>query len=99
MGGVYTVGDLVARAMMEKKLKLKKAKEYVAKKLDIDTIELLTDRHVTRKIREELDIGGKTLGSVGLEAKTRIGEILDYKINSVQKFFEKTRKRMLKIPA
>ena len=91
MGGVHTVGDLVARAMMEKKLKLRKAKEYVAKKLDVQSIEMLSDRYATRKIRERLDIGGKTLGSVGLEVKTRIGKILGYKINSVEKFFEKTK--------
>ncbi len=91
MGGVNTVGDLVARAMMEKKLKLKKAKEYVAKKLDEKSIEMLADRDAMLEYRKKLDIGGKTLGSVGLEAKARIAKIFDYQINSVAKLYEKTR--------
>lgn len=91
MGGVHTVGDLVARAMMEKKLKIKKAKEYVAQKIDEPSIVMLSDRDAMHEYRKKLDIGGKTLGSVGLEAKARIAKIFDYQINSVAKFYEKTR--------
>ena len=47
-----------------------------------------------RETREDLDIGTVYMGygsaSRGMEAKIRIAELLDIKINCVEKFKEKT---------
>lgn len=90
MGGVRTAGDLVARCQM-KRMRLKAAKEYVAKKLGVD-ISQLADEYTMRKVREELDIGVIT-GVPGtaryLEAKVRISEILGIKIPCVERLKEK----------
>ncbi|MCF8067099.1 MAG: hypothetical protein K9L30_00785 [Desulfobacterales bacterium] len=90
MGGMRTAGDLVAWTQMTLKMKTQDAKKYVAEKLGIDVLSL-TDEDVMRPLREELGIGVLTAvvgRPVGITAKLKISEILDIKINSVQRFKE-----------
>ena len=86
MNGIRTAGDLVLRMQM-KGMRLIEAKEYVAKKLGVDVIEL-SDPYLMTQVRKELDIG-TVLGipgeAKGLKAKKNIAEILDIKIPSVEK--------------
>ena len=91
MGGLRTAGDLVARAQMEKKLKIRDAKAYVAKKLNVEPI-TLSDEYAMTELRKKLDIGlimALTGYAKGLAAKTRIAKTCDFKINSVTRLFEK----------
>jgi dimethylamine--corrinoid protein Co-methyltransferase len=93
MGGLRTAGDLVARAQMEKKLKIADAKNYVTQKLGID-LETMTDECRMKELREKLDIGhvSSSVGyAKGMAAKIRIAQVCDFKINSVSKFGEKTK--------
>jgi dimethylamine---corrinoid protein Co-methyltransferase len=86
MGGIRTTGDLVAR-MQLKKMRLGEAKQYVADKLHCSLLDL-TDSTVMRTLREELDIGVVTAVpgiAKGLEAKARIADLLDIKINCVER--------------
>ena len=81
MGGI---GDLVARMEYNSNMKVDKAKEYVAKKLGISTLEI-ADECIMRELREELKIG--TVTAVpgvprGIAAKMNIEKLLDIKINS-----------------
>jgi dimethylamine--corrinoid protein Co-methyltransferase len=93
MGGLRTAGDLVARAQLQKKLKIADAKTYVAQKLGIN-LETITDECAMKELREKLDIGG-ALSSVGyakgIAAKARIAARCDFKINCVTRFLEKTK--------
>jgi dimethylamine---corrinoid protein Co-methyltransferase len=87
MGGIRTAGDLVARMQMSRKMRLTDAKAYVASKLKVSPADL-SDENVMREVREELDIG--VITSVpgcakGIEAKARIAELLDIKINCVER--------------
>ena len=91
MGGIRTAGDLVARMQMVRKMRIHEAKAYVAKKLKVSPADL-SDVHVMREVREELDIG--IITSVpgcakGIEAKARIAELLDIEINSVTRLKNK----------
>ena len=84
MGGIRTAGDLVARMEYDSNMKIDKAKEYVAKKLGIDSLEI-ADECIMRELREELKIG--TVTAVpgvprGIAAKMNIEKLLDIKINS-----------------
>jgi len=91
MGGMRTAGDLVARMQM-KGMRLKEAKDYVAKRLKIDPIDLANEE-VMREIRENLDIGiitGVPGCAKGMDAKVRIAELLGIEINAVEKMKEKT---------
>ena len=86
MGGIRTAGDLVARVEYDKNLKVDKAKEYVAKKLGLDSLEI-ADEYIMRELREELKIG--TVTAVpgvprGIAAKMNIEKVLDIKINSCE---------------
>ena len=93
MGGLRTAGDLVARAQMEKKLKIADAKTYVTKKLGID-LETMTDECAMKELREKLDIGSamSNVGHAkGIAAKARIARLCDFEIDCVKKFFEKTK--------
>ena len=93
MGGLRTSGDLVARTQMEKKLKIREAKAYVAKKLGVEPI-TLSDEYAMTELRKKLDIGlimALTGFAKGLAAKARIAKTCDFKINSVTRLFEKTR--------
>ncbi len=91
MGGIRTAGDLVLRLQLAKSMRLIEAKKYVAEKLGVTPIELC-DCLVMQDIRETLDIGYSmpTDGAAkGIEAKFRIADILDIKINSVERFKRK----------
>lgn len=93
MGGIRTAGDLVARMQMTRKMRIKDAKAYVANKLKVSPADL-SNEHVMREIREELDIG--VITSVpgcakGIEAKVRIAELLGIEINCVTRLKNKMR--------
>lgn len=91
MGGIRTAGDLVAWMQLTRKMKITQAKKYVAQKLGIDVIQL-TDEEVMHQVRQDLDIGTLPLiadGASGIVAKARIAELLDIKINSVDKLKSK----------
>jgi len=91
MGGMRTAGDLVAWMQLTRKMKITQAKEYVARKLGIDVVQL-TDEEVMHQVRQDLDIGTLPLiadGATGIVAKARIAELLDIKINSVEKLKSK----------
>ena len=88
MGGIRSAGDLVARMEYDKSMKVDKAKEYVAKKLGLSTLDI-ADEHVMRDLREELKIGvvtGLPGSPRGIAAKMNIEKLLDIKINSCEKF-------------
>jgi dimethylamine--corrinoid protein Co-methyltransferase len=90
MGGIRTAGDLVAWMQITRKMRLLEAKEYVAKKLGTDIMQL-ADEEVMRSIREDLGIGIITsvAGSPkGIRAKIKIAELLEIPINSVTLFRE-----------
>lgn len=91
MGGIRTAGDLVARMQMARKMRLPEAKQYVAQKLGLSVTDL-SDSTIMRGVRGELDIGMITAvpGTArGLEAKARIADLLDIKINSVERLKRK----------
>ncbi len=82
----------MARAQMEKKLRIHEAKAYVAKKLDVD-VGTLSDEYAMSELRKKLDIGliiALTGTAKGLASKARIARTCDFKINSVARLFEKT---------
>ena len=75
-----------------KNMKIKEAKEYVAKKLNVETMDL-ADEYVMRELREELDIGVITSvpgAAKGIAAKMNIEKLLDVKINSCNLFRKQT---------
>jgi len=87
MGGMRTAGDLVARMQMTRGMKIQKAKEYVANKLNVSVSDL-TDPVVMTEVREDLKIG--TLHPVsgspkGIEAKVHVAEVLGIEINCVNR--------------
>jgi len=92
MGGIRTAGDLVARMQMSRGMRLKEAKEYVAGKLGC-TVRDLSDSYAMEQIRGEKGLG-RILDHSNLHpgepnammAKFRIAELLDIRINSVEKF-------------
>jgi dimethylamine--corrinoid protein Co-methyltransferase len=91
IGGIKTTGDLVAR-MQLKKMRLPEAKAYVADKLGVSVFDL-SDSTLMRTLREELDIGTVTAVpgvAKGLEAKARIAELLDIRVNCVERLKRKT---------
>ncbi len=91
MGGIGTVGDIVARLQMTKQMKLNEAKEFVAKKLGVDQF-TLHDTLQMRDIRDELELGSVTAlpgKAKGIESKARIAEFFDIKINSVERLKRK----------
>jgi dimethylamine--corrinoid protein Co-methyltransferase len=93
MGGIRSAGDLVARMQFSKNMKIEKAKEYVAKKLGISTLEI-ADEHIMRELREELKIGvvtGVPGAPRGIAAKMNIEKLLGIKINSCEIFRQKTK--------
>jgi dimethylamine--corrinoid protein Co-methyltransferase len=88
MTGIRAAGDLVARMEFSKNMRINEAKEYVAKKLGVDTMSLV-DEYVMRELREELDIGVITSvagAAKGIAAKMNIEKLLDVKINSCELF-------------
>lgn len=88
MGGIRTAGDLIARMQFTKSMRLKDAKEYVAKKLGVTTFEM-SDEQVMRELREELRIGvvtGLPNSPRGITAKLNIEDLLGITINSCEHF-------------
>jgi dimethylamine--corrinoid protein Co-methyltransferase len=88
MGGIRTAGDLVAWMQLTQKMKITEAKEYVARKLGINVIDL-TDEEVMHQVRQDLDIATLPMladGASGIVAKCRIAELLDIELNSVNLF-------------
>jgi dimethylamine--corrinoid protein Co-methyltransferase len=88
MGGIRSAGDLVARMQFTKNMKVGPAKEYVAKKLGLTTMEI-ADEFIMRELREELKIGvitGVPGAPRGIAAKMNIEKLLGIKINSCDKF-------------
>ena len=88
-----TAGDLVMRMQLAKKMKIDEAKAYVAEKLGV-TIEELCDVVTMTDKRQDLRLGLAHIEpcaeeNIGMEAKFRIAEILDIKINSVERFKER----------
>ena len=93
MSGIRAAGDLVARMEFSKNMRLNDAKDYVAKKLGVSTMEL-SDEYVMRDLREELGIGVITSvagAPKGIAAKMNIEKLLDVKINCCEKFRGKLR--------
>lgn len=94
MGGIRSAGDLVARMEFGKNMRVKDAKQYVAKKLGLDVVEI-ADEFIMRDLREELGIGvvtGVPGATRGIAAKMNIEDLLGVKINSCEKFRQKTRR-------
>jgi len=92
MGGIRSAGDLVLRMQLTKGMRLPEAKKYVAGILGVDVMDL-ADCSVMREIRETLDIGypmPPDCAAKGIEAKFRIAELHNIKINSVERFKQKT---------
>jgi len=92
IGGIRAAGDLVARMQVSRGMRIKEAKEYVAGKLGI-SVEDIADPVVMSELREDLDIGRVNAvpgAAKGIDAKFRIAELLDIKINCVNKFRERT---------
>lgn len=88
MTGIRAAGDLVARMQFSKNMRIAEAKEYVAKKLRVDVMDLV-DEHIMRELREELDIGVITSvpgAAKGIAAKMNIEKLLGIKINSCNVF-------------
>ncbi len=93
MTGMRAAGDLVARMQFSKNMKIKEAKEYVAKKLNVETMDLAYE-YVMRELRKELDIDVITSvpgAAKGIAAKMNIEKLLDVKINSCNLFRKQTR--------
>ena len=91
MGGIRTAGDLVARMQLNRGMRIDAAKKYVADKLGV-SVRDLADTIEMSEIREELDIGriAETPAvAKGIDAKFRIAELLDLKINCVNMFMDR----------
>ena len=91
MGGIRTAGDLVAWMQLTQRMKITEAKEYVARKLGINVMDL-TDVEVMHEIRQNLDIATLPMiadSASGMVAKYRIAELLDIELNSVNMFKSK----------
>ncbi len=81
----------MARMQMVRKMRIQDAKAYVADKLKVAPIDL-SNEHVMREVREELDIGIITAVpgcAKGIEAKAKIAELLGIEINSVRRIRSK----------
>ena len=88
MGGLRTAGDLVARMQMSKGMRNREAKGYVAAKLGISLDELV-DPVIMAEVREDNNLGlinPQPGFAMGMEAKFRIAEILDIKMNCLERF-------------
>ena len=93
MGGIRTAGDLVARMQITRGMRLAAAKEYVAAKLGVTTLDL-SDPTAMFDVRKALGLGGILESGevtdihdpIGIEAKFNIAALLDVPINSVECF-------------
>ena len=94
MTGLRAGGDLVARMQFSKNMRIKEAKEYVAKKVGVDPYDL-SDEYAMRDVREELGIGVITSvpgAPKGIAAKMNIEKALDIKINCCDAFRNQLKK-------
>jgi dimethylamine--corrinoid protein Co-methyltransferase len=94
MGGVRTSGDLVLRKQLAKKMRINEAKQYVADRLGL-TIEEICDVITMADVREERGFGLANFepyaeSNIAMEAKFRIAEALGIKINSIERFKERS---------
>ncbi len=81
------------RLQIAKKMRINEAKKYVADKLGL-TIEEISDVVTMADVREERGFGLANFepyaeSNIGMEAKFKIAEALDIKINSVERFKER----------
>lgn len=81
------------RLQIAKKMRINEAKQYVADKLGL-TIEEICDVVTMSEVREERGFGLGNFepcaeSNIGMEAKFKIAEALDIKINSVDRFKER----------
>jgi hypothetical protein len=92
MSGIRTAGDLVLRMQLAKSMKIDAAKQYVAEKLGVEPIDL-SDSDCMFDIRAKNGLGRSfdlNKAAKGIEAKFNIAKKLGIKINSVERFKEKT---------
>ena len=94
MGGMRAAGDLVARMQMTRGMRLEQAKQHVAERLGVSTVDL-SDPLVMHDVRRELGLGLIPVQELtypdepgAIEAKFHISEVLGVPINSVRKFDE-----------
>ena len=92
MGGMRTAGDLVGRMQMTRGMRLKEAKRHVADKLGVSVADL-ADPIAMHDVRRDLGLGRIPVQELtypthagAMEAKFRIAEVLDVRINSVARF-------------
>lgn len=81
------------RLQLSKKMRINEAKKYVADKLGL-TVEEISDVVTMADVREERGFGLANFepyaeSNIGMEAKFKIAEALDIKINSVERFKER----------
>jgi len=91
MCGIRTAGDLVAWMQLTRRMKINDAKQYVAGKLGI-AVEDLCNEDVMQDVREKFNIGNICAAADGVKsitAKSRIADLLDISINSVNLFKSK----------
>jgi len=91
MCGIRTAGDLVAWMQLTRHMKIDAAKQHVADKLGIDVADLCNE-DVMQNVRKKFDIGNICAvadGTKGITAKSRIADLLDISINSVNRFKSK----------
>lgn len=94
IGGMRTTGDLVGRMQFARSMKIDEAKDFVAKKLEIDKLQL-TEECLVRDLREELGIGvvtGLPNSPKGLPAKMNIEKLLGITISTCEHFRQQTTK-------
>ena len=82
------------RLQIAKGMRINEAKQYVADKLGL-TLEEICDVVTMAEVREERGFGLANFepyadSNIGMEAKFRIAEALDIKINSVERFKERS---------
>jgi dimethylamine--corrinoid protein Co-methyltransferase len=100
MGGIRTAGDLVARMQITRGMRLPEAKEYVAGKLGVSTLDL-SDPTVMFDVRKEFGLGGILESGevtdvddpIGIEAKFNIAAVLDVPVSCVERFRTKAGRR------
>ena len=100
MGGIRTAGDLVARMQITRGMRLPEAKEYVAGKLGVSTLDL-SDPTVMFDVRKEFGLGGILESGevtdvddpIGIEAKFNIAAVLDVPVSCVERFRAKAGRR------
>ena len=85
LGGIRTAGDLVAWMQLTRRMKIDRAKAYVAGKLGLSVPDL-TDETAMEKVRRENGLGSVIPDHVeymGIAAKSRIADLLEISIHSV----------------